>query len=205
MISRHHRILTLACAALLVTTACARSVSAAEAERIAEVLRLAPGSRVADVGAGDGEWSRELARRVGETGHVFATEVDEEEIAKIQERIADEKLDNVTVVVGDQEGTGLPENCCDALLLRMVYHHFTDPAKMRASLKSALRPGGLVAVIDIVPQTSWRDLPDVPERGGHGIPPEDLVKEMTGDGFEVVARYDAWNDDEERFCVVFRR
>ncbi len=75
---------------------------------------------------------------------------------------------------------------------------------MRAGLRAALKPGGRIAVIDIVPQSGWRELPGVPDRGGHGIAPEQLLAEMTGDGFELVARFDDWNGDDERFCFVFR-
>jgi SAM-dependent methyltransferase len=181
------------------------ALRAAEADRIAEILCLEAGARVADVGAGDGDWTEVLARRVGETGHVYATEVDEDLVAELRERMEEEGLENVTVVLGDQESTGLPEDCCDAVLLRMVYHHFTDAAKMRAGLKRALRPGGLIAIVDIVPQERWRDLEDVPERGGHGILERDLVADMTADGFQVVSRHEDWNDDEDRYCVVFRR
>ena len=104
-----------------------------------------------------------------------------------------------------REMTGLPDACCDVILLRLVYHHFVRPEEMRASLRNALRPGGLIAVIDVAPQTTWRDLPEVPDRGGHGIPPEDLIDEMTSDGFEVVDRRENWNGEEDRFCVIFRR
>jgi hypothetical protein len=76
---------------------------------------------------------------------------------------------------------------------------------MRASLRRALRPGARLAVIDLRPRPSWRDLPGVPDRGGHGIRTEDLVREMTSDGFEVVARYDDWAGNGDRYCVVFRR
>jgi hypothetical protein len=55
-----------------------------------------------------------------------------------------------------------------------------------------------------VPQKHWRELPDVPDRGGHGIPVEDVIREMTDAGFEVVAQYDDWNGDDDRFCVVFQ-
>lgn len=180
-------------------------VSAGELERIAEVLALGPGSVVADVGAGDGEWAVRLAEVVGDEGRVWATEVEQDDVEDIDRRVSGAFLNNVTVVLGDQSETGLPADCCDAILLRMVYHHFTDPAPMRASLRRALRPGGLIAIIDITPQRSWRDLPDVPDRGGHGIPPDDLVHEMTSEGFEVVHREDDWNGDEDRYCVVFRR
>ncbi len=187
----------------LLLAAC--GASAKEAKQIAELLCLQGGAHVADVGAGDGEWTVKLAREVGEGGHVYATEVKEDLVEDIRKRAKKAKLDNVTVLLGDDEDTGLPEDCCDAILLRLVDHHFTDPAPMRASLKKALRPDGILAIIDIVPQTSWRDLPGVPDRGGHGIPVDALVEEMTADGFEVLSRYDEWNDDDERFCVVFRR
>ncbi|MCP4664285.1 MAG: class I SAM-dependent methyltransferase [bacterium] len=179
--------------------------SAKEADLIAEVLALRAGMQVADVGAGNGRWSEELARRVGEAGHVWATEVDEEEIEEIRDRLEEAELRNVTPVLGGQQDTGLPEACCDAVLLRLVYHHFTEPEPMRVSLRRALRPGGLIAVIDIVPQEHWRQLPGVPDRGGHGIAPADLIAEMTSDGFEVVAEYQDWDGEEDRFCVVFRR
>ena len=101
--------------------------------------------------------------------------------------------------------TGLEPGCCDAVLLRLVYHHFQEPAPMRADLRAALKPAGVIAVIDILPQQGWRELPGVPDRGGHGIPPDRLLEEMTGDGFELVARFDDWNGDEDRFCMVFLR
>lgn len=180
-------------------------VTAAESERLAQVLDLEPGMSMADVGAGDGDWAEIFARQVGDAGHVYATEIDEEELEKIRRRVQEQELANVTVIRGQEDDAGLAAGCCDAILLRMVYHHFVKPAAMRRSLRRALRSGGLLVVIDIVPQGHWRKLEGVPERGGHGIPAAELARELTGDGFELVAQYDNWNDDEERYCLVFRR
>lgn len=196
---------TVLALALLVAGCSTDRASADELERLVEILQLQPGSMVADVGAGDGDWAVDLAEYVGLEGHVWATEVGQDDVEDIEGRIPDTFAENITVVLGDQSDTGLPENCCDAILLRMVYHHFTRPAEMRASLRSALRPDGLIAIIDIIPQNAWRDLPEVPDRGGHGIPHGDLIREMTSEGFEVVLREDDWNGDDDRFCVVFRR
>lgn len=197
-------LLTLALTAGLAGAACA-AFDTAEADRIAEVLGLEPGLDVADVGAGNGEWSVDLARRVGAEGHVWATEVNADDLAEIRARVEEADLGNVTAVRGDQQTTGLPEGCCDAALLRMVYHHFTDPPAMRADLRRALRPGGRLVIIDITPQKNWRKLEGVPERGGHGIAPEDLIRDLTGAGFELVARHEGWDSDEDRYCLVFRR
>ena len=190
---------------ILITGCGAGRVTAAEFDLIVEALQLEPGSVVADVGAGDGDWVVKLADHVGPDGHVWATEVDQDEIEDIEGRVLDAFLNNVTVVMGDQANAGLPPNCCDAILLRLVYHHFVVPEEMRGSLRQALKPGGLLAIVDISPQSSWRDLPGVPDRGGHGIPIADLIHEMTTDGFEVVSRQDEWNGDQDRYCVVFRR
>jgi hypothetical protein len=146
-----------------------------------------------------------LAGEVGPTGHVWATEIDVDDVEKIEKRASRAGLENVTAVLGTDTDTGLPDGCCEAVLLRMVYHHFTQPASMRASLRRALRPGALLAVIDLQPRGSWGSLDGVPDRGGHGIRDEELVAEMTSDGFEVVARYDDWNGSGNRYCVVFRR
>lgn len=189
---------------LMVTGCQTELASAGEVDRIAEVLPIRVGMNVADVGAGDGEWSLAIAERVGETGHVFATEVDESELRKIDRKVERAGLSNITVILGNQEVSGLPDACCDAILLRMVYHHFVTPPAMLGSLRKALQPGGRLAVIDITPQGHWRSLEGVPERGGHGIPPEDLITEISEQGFELVARYDEWNDDPARFCMVFR-
>lgn len=178
---------------------------AAERDGIARVLALAPGQVVADVGAGDGRYSAVLAEGVGPTGRVLATEVDPDEIAKIDARAKDEKRPNLTSVRGSQTDTGLPAGCCDAILLRLVYHHFTDTAAMRQSLWNALRAGGRIAVIDVPPQKGWRHLEGVKERGGHGIPIAELVADMTSSGFEVVARDEDWPGEEDAYCVVFRR
>jgi SAM-dependent methyltransferase len=176
-----------------------------ESERLFAALGLKPGLRVADVGAGDGEWAERLAREVGEAGHVFATEVDASDLEKVRKRVRDAGLGNVTTILGTQQDTGLPASCCDAVLLRMVYHHFVEPARMRASLRAALRPEGPLVVVDTEPQGNWRRLEGVPDRGGHGIREDELVAEMTADGFEVVARHPDWNGDDDRYCVVFRR
>ena len=145
-------------------------LEAEEAARIVEVLALEEGMTAADVGAGDGEWALVLAEAVGTEGTVFATEIEDDLVERLGELGLDDFRVNIVAVRGDERSTGLDPACCDAILLRMVYHHFTDPEPMRESLLEGLRPGGRIAVIDIVPQTDWRELEGVPDRGGHEWP-----------------------------------
>ncbi|MCB1007534.1 MAG: methyltransferase domain-containing protein [Acidobacteria bacterium] len=176
-----------------------------EAERILALLDVRPGATVADVGAGDGEWTLALADAVGAEGSVYATEVTEGLLESIRRRVAEAGVTNVRVVAGDQGATGLPSACCDGILLRLVYHHFVDPEAMRADLGRALRSGGRVLVVETRPQSGWRKLEDVPERGGHGIAPAALVAEMARSGLREVERRERWNGDDDRYAVLFER
>lgn len=191
---------------LLALAACSlRGASTAEVERIAELLELEPGHVLADIGAGDGDFSERLAEKVGPEGRVYATEVKKELVRKIEKRMKRQGLSQVKAILGDQDRIGLAEGCCDAILLRLVYHHFEKPEKMRSDLWRALKPSGLIAIVDISPQEHWSELPGVPDRGGHGIPTGDLVAEMLGAGFELVDQESNWNSEEDRFVIVFRR
>jgi SAM-dependent methyltransferase len=186
-----------------ITAASARSESA----RLAGLLGLREGSRVADVGAGTGTYSLELARVVGPTGYVFATEIDSERRGQIRSAAAGAGLQHLSVVEAREADTGLERGCCDAILMRDVYHHVTRPVETNASLREALRPGGRFAVVDFPPgwflSTFFR-VKDVPaNRRGHGVPPEVVIAELETAGFRLERRIDKW--DSRSFCLVFQK
>ena len=194
--------LAVAVAGLAVAAAGGRRSFDSESRRLAEVLALAPGAVVADVGAGKGEWALEMARRVGPSGRIFATEIDPERLRVIRRAVEEAGVANVTIIEGAPDDTRLPPGCCDAVFLRHVYHHITSPPAMNASLLRALRPDGLLAVIDFDP-LPWFRADGVPEnRRGHGMPIDLLVEEMTAEGFAVAHRIDDWFRFD--YCVAFR-
>lgn len=186
--------------------ACSATADPDEAGRLATLLQIQPGQSVADVGAGDGEWAEDLADRVGPEGQIYATEVGADLVEGLRERAQRAGLVNMTALLGDQKNTGLPESCCDGILVRMVYHHFTDPTAMRRSLARALRPDGHLLICDIEPHDRWGAVDGVPDRGGHGIAPGELVLEMAQEGFHDLETQKQWNGtDDGRYCVLFSR
>lgn len=188
--------------ALAIAAPC-HAAGGTEAQLIERVLGLRPGMTVADVGAGSGEFTTGLARAVGSTGRVYATEIEQRHLAAIDLRMQAAGHRNVITVLGTLRDAGLAEGCCDRILLRLVYHHFSEPAPMRDSLLRALRPGGRIAVVDLPPQPGWRTLPDTPDRGGHGIQPEVLRDEMLAAGWQLVERHDEWPGEPGAYCLVF--
>ena len=177
-----------------------------EMARLSTLLQLKPGMVVADVGAGKGQATVIMARTVGPQGHVFSVEIDTKRLEDIRQAVRKAGLQNVTVASAGEQDTGLPEDCCQAIFLRSVYHHITHPADINKSLFRALCPGGQLALIDFPPTwwlRPWKPS-GVPEnRGGHGIPQNILIAEVTSAGFEQVKTVDHWSG--RTYCVLFRK
>ena len=175
--------------------------SGPEMPRLAETLVLRKGMVVADVGAGKGQLTLALAEAVGPAGRVFSSEIDPDRLRAVREAATEAGLSNVTVVEAKASESGLPAGCCDAIVLRRVYHHLTDPAATNASLLRALRPGGLLAVIDIPPLFFFVD------RSSLGIAPKIVIDEVTASGFEMLRVRTDWpgRGPFESYCAVFRK
>ena len=173
-----------------------------EADRLAALLNWQQGSVVADVGAGDGQMTRAAAQRVGTAGRVYGTEIDAKKFLHLQELADKEK--NITALKAAEAETNLPQECCDSIFMRLVYHHITKPVEIDASLFRSLKPGGLLAVIDREPPADTSKVEGVPaNRIGHGVPQKILIEEMTSAGFQVLKVYDDWSD--KNYCVVFHK
>jgi ubiquinone/menaquinone biosynthesis C-methylase UbiE len=177
------------------------NASGSEMPRLEQALSLRPGMVVADVGAGRGQLTLALAEAVGPGGHVFSSEIDPGRLRALRESVADARLRNVTVVEAKVNESGLPAGCCDAIVLRRVYHHLTDAAATNASLLRALRPGGLLAVIDIPPPFFF------PDRSTFGIASRIVIDELTASGFEMLDLRTDWpgRGPLESYCALFRK
>lgn len=173
---------------LAVTTVVTCQENPADVNWLIEAMELKEGSVVADIGAGDGNQTLAIARRVGPEGHVYSTELGEESLLELREAVESSRVTNVTVTEAQEKQTNLPQECCDALFLRRVYHHITDPASMNRSLWESLKPGGRLAVIDFEPRDSEAE-PDGRASGNqHGVTADTVVKELQQAGFVLISR-----------------
>lgn len=180
----------------------ARADQRQEIERLAQLMQWKPGSVVADVGAGDGGYTFAAAQQVGATGRVYSTEIDPEKLKTLRAEVAKRKLENVTVIDGTADDTKLPTNCCDAIFMRRVYHHLTQPLEFDKNLVRSLKPGARLAIIDFAPNDHSDPVPGVPKnRGGHGVPQKIMIDELTSTGLQVEKTIDKWEDRD--YCVIF--
>jgi len=200
---RRRFILALSLVVLAVASALAQDTFQLETDRLAKLLDWRAGSAIADIGAGDGEITLLLSARVGPAGRVYSTEIEDAKIAHLEKLTAERK--NVTVLKAGAEESNLPADCCDSILVRRVYHHFPNPAKMNASFFAALKPGGTLAIIDFEEREG---LPQVHEcvpknRGHHGMARSIIIEELTAAGFEPGAHPTDWPNGD--YCLIFRK
>jgi len=177
-----------------------------EGERLAALLELRPGLTVAEIGAGRGALTVDLARRVGPGGRVYSTELDPDRRAAIERRADGARLRNVTVVKAAEAATNLPDACCAAVVMRNVYHHVDERSAFTASLRRAVADGGLLAVIDFEPgalhHVGCGRGADAGGPGAHGVWRRDLVAEAARAGFVVQREIPRWGGG--MYLVLFR-
>jgi ubiquinone/menaquinone biosynthesis C-methylase UbiE len=142
-------------------------------DRVVTDLNLKSGVSVADVGCGNGYFTFRLAKAVGESGKVFATDIDAKALKSVSQRAEKERLGNIEAVLSEPTETKLKAGSVEAALLSDVLHHV--PAERRLplvrSIVRALKPGGVLFIID------WRKSHEVKQDPyDRLIPLEDLVK-----------------------------
>lgn len=161
-------------------------------DRVMNLLGIAEGKNVADIGAGSGWFTVRAARRVGAKGKVFAVEINQQYIDHINERAKKENLPNVETVLGKTDDPMLPEASADAVLMLKTYHEIAEPIKLATRLRRTLRKGGLVGIID-------RN----GEGDDHGIARETVVEEMGRAGYRLKEEFDFVKDDGMDYFLVF--
>ncbi len=180
-----------------------RDAASAQAERIATAMRWRPGEAVGEVGAGTGSMAMLAAEIVGPKGRVYANEIDRTLLKRIQAESARRRLYNLEFVEGSETATNLPRNCCDAVFMHWVYHHFTRPAEMNDSLFRAVRPDGLLGIADFAPDPVDWVAALVRRHPLHGMHSSVIVREVTSAGFEHIGEVDGWPG--KGYFLLFRR
>jgi ubiquinone/menaquinone biosynthesis C-methylase UbiE len=157
-----------------------------EPERLAARLAITSGKHVAEIGAGNGALAAEVARMVGEGGRLYVTELSDARRGEIEARVHTRGLAHVSVLAASSDRTNLPDTCCDALYMRMVFHHIESPVEYAREVARAVRPGGRVAIIDFAPGSLFFLGPH------HGVAPETVVDAFEGAGFQLIERVERW-------------
>jgi len=146
-----------------------------EAQQVMDLANIAPGMTVADIGAGEGYYTVRLATRVGEDGRVLAQDIDREALERLGRRVERERLENISIKLGEADDPQLPSDSFDRIFLVHMYHEVTEPYAFLWRMWPALAEGGQIIVVDVDRPTN-----------AHGIPPALLFCELDAVGYNLV-------------------
>ena len=160
--------------------------------RVMDILGVAPGKAVADIGAGSGWFTVRAAKRVGAGGIAYAVDINPEAVRYIGKRAQKEQLQNVKTILSKADDPLLPAGSVDAVLLLKTYHEVAQPVVLLKNLRAALRPGAKVGVID---------------RNGngedHGVGRDVVIREAKEAGYNLLEQYDFVKGDKMDYFLVF--
>lgn len=172
-------------------------------EEILAALALEPGMTVADVGAGTGYFTRQIAPLIGPGGMVLAVDIIPEFLEELERRVEELGITNVETVLSRADSPMLSDGSVDLILISDSYHHFDQPGPMLEGLRAALRPGGRMAIVD------WERQPNpLFERDGldwesHiGIGSQGVIEQVTQHGFRLLEQHDFL---EWQYFLIFER
>jgi ubiquinone/menaquinone biosynthesis C-methylase UbiE len=143
-----------------------------------DALELKPGMVVADIGAGSGYYASRMAKRVGPSGRVYATDIQQGMIDLLDRRIRSEGLSNVTTILGGMDDPKLPAGSIDLAIMVDVYHELQQPQIFLQRLKPAFKPGGRLVLLEF-----RKEDPKVPILEVHKMSVAEVKQEMEAEGF----------------------
>jgi arsenite methyltransferase len=163
----------------LLQTACAHRNRDAwqKPSEVVRALNIAPGSQVADLGAGDGYFTFRLADAAGKSGAVYAVDVDDEALNELRAAAAARGYSQIRTIRAAEANPNLPDGGVDLLFVCNTYHHLSDRTEYFRRIRSALRPNGRVAIIELA------NVPWYYPLWGHETPAATIRDEMTKAGY----------------------
>lgn len=162
-------------------------------QEILRLLQVKEGAHVADIGCHEGYMTVKLSRAVGPSGKVYAVDVEQRKLDRLENHLRERRLSNVTVVKGDYNNPRLPLNSMDAVLILDTYHEMDEHNEILEHIKAALKPEGRFVICEPIAEERKKLTRKEQERKhelGMHFALEDLVKA----GFKIISKNENFVD-----------
>jgi ubiquinone/menaquinone biosynthesis C-methylase UbiE len=143
------------------------------------------------LGTGVGFMLPYLSHAVGDTGHVYGEDIQNDFLDKAKLKVQLSRLNNVQFVLGIDRDPKLPADTLEGVLVLDVYHHFDYPEAMLQHIHDSLLSDGKLVIVEYFKRTGAMpgNDPDLPLRHIR-LDQDDLIKEVEANGFRLVSKHD---------------
>ena len=156
-----------------------------DCKQLLKELHVRPGQVICDMGCGNGFYTLKLAELTGKQGKVYAVDIQEEMLDKLERRARQARVENIVPVHGSVTDPGRPENAFDLVLMVDVYHEFSHPEVMLRAIRASLKPAGRIALAEFRTEDS-----EVPIKPLHKMSKKQIRKEFGANGLKLVKQFD---------------
>ncbi len=142
-------------------------------------MNIQPTDHIADIGAGSGYHVFKMAPLTPK-GNVYAVDIQDEMLAAIREKQKAVSDTNISVIKGGEQTINIAPNTLNKVLMVDVYHEFSHPKEMMASIYKALKPDGAAYLIEYCAEDAR-----IPIKTIHKMSEKQAVLEMNAAGFRL--------------------
>lgn len=164
-----------------------------KADELIQNLNLKSGSQVADIGCHEGYMTVKLANKVGQSGKVFAVDVEQSKLDKLQAILTKREIKNVQPIKGDYDNPKLPLNSLDGVIILDTYHEMDDHDEILQHVKASLKAGGRLILCEAIADER-RDLSREDQERKHELGMNFVLEDLKKAGFTIIKQQDIFVD-----------
>ena len=162
-------------------------------DKVMDAIGVKSGMSVAEIGAGQGRYVVQLAVRVGETGKVYAEDIDASALRHLSQRCEKWGLQNVQTILGEIDHPQLPPGELDLIFIISSYHHFDDPIALLRNARASLKPHGILSIGEWLPREG---------RQGYNTP-DQMEDQMKQAGYKL-DRIETLLESNSMYIYIFK-
>jgi ubiquinone/menaquinone biosynthesis C-methylase UbiE len=148
-------------------------------DKVMNAIGLKPGMSIGEIGAGRGRYAVLLAGRVGDTGKVYANDIDKDKLEYLEHRCERDSINNIIIIQGEETDPLFPDSSLDIAFMINTYHHIEKKVEVIKNTIQALKHGGILAIVE-------HDPLKIPDMESHTTAKEVLIDQAEQAGYELV-------------------
>ncbi len=150
-------------------------------KKVMKVIGVKPGMVIGEPGAGKGYFTFKLAEAVGDTGLIYANDIDDDKLDTLKEKIKENNVKNVITIKGKVTDPLFPKGKLDMVFMCYMLHDVTKRIPFLKSIKPSMKAGALLVILERDPRKTDDD-------SGHFMETDEILKTVKKAGYHLIRK-----------------